>query len=339
VIALAIAAAAAMTGPRTHAFTEFCDELKRDVPALVCARVKSLHTGGHAVEIWQTTSHFDPGEGDDGFDDVAIYVAMRRDDGWYVSDAITSFQTFHENGHHNAGGTTSLDRLDVDAVRVGGAPAVRVKTVEGWTRFCTPCEPGPVNTLGVAVAQTTCVLDAAGPQCVSFDAPVTDGAITAGVKMSGPQTTAFAAQCVQLRLDTPGLECRRLKKLRGDHPMELWATVMPGDPDPTVLRTVQVFVAIQTNAGWFLSEPLVSTEIPATATEGSTATAWDRIDAKVVREHGRRATRIDFVHGWEQACPGCSDGEHPDHVQTTLTASCVADDTLIPHCDTSATAQ
>jgi hypothetical protein len=325
VIALVIAAAAVMSGPRAHAFTERCAELQQDTPTLACARVQQLDTGGHAVEIWQTTVHFPGDEGDQESDTVAFYVAMQDDHGWYVSDSIAGFQTFHENGHHNAGGATDLDRIDARAMRIAGHPAVRVHVVERWSGFCSPCDRAGQHTSGIAIERTTCVLEPSARQCISPGAGLTANiALAAPVTMSGPRPTAFAATCHDLQVTTPALECTRVQALDAGHPVEVWTTTPPpgGDPDDPPPTTMEVFVAIETNAGWYVSQPIFSIG-PGELTEQGAPTTTDRIEATATRKDTQHAARIDLVREWAQG-----------HGRMTLTATCVADQVVIPHCET-----
>src|SRR5262249_33858708 len=70
------------------------------------------------------------------------------------------------------------------------------------------------------------------------------------LELVGPSPTAFASTCAQLRHDTPALTCTLVKTLRaGGHPIEIWAT-LDGDEDQL---DVQIFVAIETHEGWYLT--------------------------------------------------------------------------------------
>jgi hypothetical protein len=327
VIALVVAAAAAMSGPRAHAFTEECAELQKADPGLTCARIDRSVTDGHAVEIWETTVHTDDGEGEEAFDTLAFYVAMRDDDGWYVSVSIAGFRTAEENGHHNVGEERSLQRVDTRALRVDGTPAVHVQILEAWSSFCTPCDADRQHQHGITLEQTTCVVEPAVRQCESREPVQATISVAPDVVMGRPQATAFASTCHALQADTPALECKRVQALDAGHPVEVWQTTPPIDADPsdpgdTPPTTTDVFVAIETNAGWYVSAPVFSvTDDPENAQPGAPP-ASDRLEATAIRKDGKRAARIELVH------------TEPGRTKLVLTATCVADDALIPHCET-----
>ena len=166
-------------------------------------------------------------------------------------------------------------------------------------------------------------------------------AISGALAMSAPRATAFAQACDEMRRDEPGLRCTRVKKLRVDgHPIEIWETVAPrSTPNPCGdasddSDTVQLFVAIDTNAGWYVSEPLLSLDSFEPREHTSTSTSLAKINARVVRDGHHHVARVRAVEDWDHYCPPCDDGHGPNQRgETVIEATCAVDDALVPHCD------
>ena len=166
-------------------------------------------------------------------------------------------------------------------------------------------------------------------------------AISGAIAMSAPRATAFAQTCAELRRDAPETSCRRVKGLRVDgHPIEIWevvetrATPNPCGDDADDVDTIQLFVAIETQAGWYVSDPLLSFESFERREHSITGFTLAKVDAQVVRAGSHRAARIRATEAWDKDCAMCDDGHGPhQHGETVIEVTCVADDALVPHCD------
>jgi hypothetical protein len=166
---LAIAAAAAMSGPHTTAFAERCAALRLDAPALACRRVRALRVAGHPIEVWTTVATDTDDEGNLTAQTIQLFVAVDTHAGWYLSDALVSLDTFHQGEHCTS--EARVSRLTATATRVDAKHhAMHLEVDEDWSRSCPVASDH--REYGRTLGAATCVVDdGLVPRCDVPDQP------------------------------------------------------------------------------------------------------------------------------------------------------------------------
>lgn len=153
-----------------------------------------------------------------------------------------------------------------------------------------------------------------------------------------PTATAFAQRCAELRRAEPTLTCERLaRKVVAGHPIEVWETsTHTDDPEASAEESpvIEVFVAIQTHAGWYVDDPIASFRTEGGNGMGSVqiSTEIGGVDVRAARAGGHRAVRVRVFESWNKFCEPCDDAERHTSGVATDEMVCVLDE-LIPRCD------
>lgn len=142
---------------------------------------------------------------------------------------------------------------------------------------------------------------------------------TIALELGGPHATAFAEECQ----DGPEVACRRMKTLRiGGHPVEIWEEITPGE--------IQIFVAIETYAGWYTSAAAFTVETEHEGEHCSSSSRISRFEARAIRVDDHHAARVELDVDWESSCRNTGQRFAGRIYRTT---TCVVDDAIVPHCD------
>ena len=121
---------AAMSGPYDSAFDEKCAEIQAGAMRgeATCARVRALRVGGLRAEIHKV------GWGDASAD---YYLALRTQQGWFVSDVPLQIETQSGHAGHYDLGTIDSIAIGEEELQDGGAVSFQIR--QSWQTFCDEC--------------------------------------------------------------------------------------------------------------------------------------------------------------------------------------------------------